>query len=294
MRFDRGLSGEHRVNSGGGVSRPIKYAVWPTDFRFMVEPARLTGEHPRGDLLADHASPAPIVSTDMSCDEVSRLFHDDPRLGCLLVCDGGRVGIVSRTTFALAMVGPLGYGRALHGGRPIGVLTNWDPVVVAADVTLEHASELVLERGEDGFPPDLVVRLPDGSYVTATSSVVFAGLAAGFAYRARHDHLTGLPNRDLFLRRLHDACVDAQPGTVAVFYLDLDRFKEVNDRFGHGVGDLLLREVAAKLRAVTRPADLIARLAGDEFAAIVALPRTAEDSDVTYAANAIGQRFCMR
>jgi diguanylate cyclase (GGDEF)-like protein len=257
----------------------------------MVVPTRLPEEAPGGDLLTEHATWATTVGSDTSCDEVSRLFHDDPCLGCVLVLDEDKLGIVSRTPFALAMVGPLGYGRALHGRRPIGVLTNWDPVIVTSDTNLEHASELVLERGEGGFPPDLVVRMPDGSHKTATSGVVFAGLAAGFAYRARHDHLTGLPNRDLFLRRLHHVCVDAQPRTVAVFYLDLDGFKAVNDQFGHGIGDLLLQQVASKLRAATRPTDLIARLSGDEFAAVVALPHAAETSEMTHAATAIGQRF---
>jgi diguanylate cyclase (GGDEF)-like protein len=83
---------------------------------------------------------------------------------------------------------------------------------------------------------------------------------------ATHDALTGLPNRALLhdrVQRMLDTCAPGR--TVAVMFLDLDRFKEVNDSFGHELGDVLLCEVAARLRKVMRPGDVIARLGGDEF-----------------------------
>ncbi|THC44253.1 EAL domain-containing protein [Massilia sp. Mn16-1_5] len=83
---------------------------------------------------------------------------------------------------------------------------------------------------------------------------------------ATHDTLTGLPNRALLgerVQRLLDTCPHGS--TVATMFLDLDRFKEVNDSFGHEFGDILLCEVAARLRGVIRPGDVIARLGGDEF-----------------------------
>jgi diguanylate cyclase (GGDEF)-like protein/PAS domain S-box-containing protein len=83
---------------------------------------------------------------------------------------------------------------------------------------------------------------------------------------ATHDTLTGLPNRALLgerVQRLFDTC--PHDATVATMFLDLDRFKEVNDSFGHEFGDVLLCEVAARLRRVIRPGDVIARLGGDEF-----------------------------
>jgi diguanylate cyclase (GGDEF)-like protein/PAS domain S-box-containing protein len=83
---------------------------------------------------------------------------------------------------------------------------------------------------------------------------------------ATHDTLTGLPNRALLHERLQRMLEGCAPGrSVAVMFLDLDRFKEVNDSFGHEYGDLLLCEVAARLRKVLRPADVVARLGGDEF-----------------------------
>jgi diguanylate cyclase (GGDEF)-like protein/PAS domain S-box-containing protein len=83
---------------------------------------------------------------------------------------------------------------------------------------------------------------------------------------ATHDTLTGLPNRALLgerVQRLFDTC--PHDATVATMFLDLDRFKEVNDSFGHEFGDILLCDVAARLRRVLRPGDVIARLGGDEF-----------------------------
>jgi len=87
---------------------------------------------------------------------------------------------------------------------------------------------------------------------------------------AYHDPLTGLPNRLLFLEHLVRAVANANRSgsSTAVLYLDLDRFKVVNDSLGHNVGDQLLEAVAKRLRAALRTADLAARLGGDEFAVL--------------------------
>lgn len=88
------------------------------------------------------------------------------------------------------------------------------------------------------------------------------------AFQATHDALTGLPNRALFLDHLGMALARARrrPGSVAVLFFDLDRFKSVNDALGHEVGDRLLVEVGHRLREIVRPADTVARFGGDEFA----------------------------
>lgn len=86
-------------------------------------------------------------------------------------------------------------------------------------------------------------------------------------HEATHDTLTGLPNRRKFFQDL--AALAATPGSasrqVALFYLDIDGFKSINDRFGHSAGDALLQDIAAGLRAVTRGQDTLARVGGDEF-----------------------------
>jgi diguanylate cyclase (GGDEF)-like protein len=87
------------------------------------------------------------------------------------------------------------------------------------------------------------------------------------AYQATHDVLTGLPNRALILDRLEHGLRRLQRGSgrMAVLFIDLDRFKPINDFLGHEAGDEVLRTVAERLRAAVRPADTIGRLAGDEF-----------------------------
>lgn len=90
-------------------------------------------------------------------------------------------------------------------------------------------------------------------------------------HQALHDQLTGLPNRYLFEDRLKMAAARqerAPQGSTAVMYLDLDRFKAVNDTFGHAIGDTLLRIVGARLVEEVRSSDTVARLGGDEFAII--------------------------
>jgi diguanylate cyclase (GGDEF)-like protein len=90
--------------------------------------------------------------------------------------------------------------------------------------------------------------------------------AAKIAYMAEHDMLTGLANRVQFLEQLEAALNGRRHDErIAVLFIDLDRFKPINDTLGHLVGDVLLREVATRLRATVRAPDLVARLGGDEF-----------------------------
>ncbi|HQT30790.1 MAG TPA: diguanylate cyclase [Thiobacillus sp.] len=86
-------------------------------------------------------------------------------------------------------------------------------------------------------------------------------------HRARHDPLTDLPNRELFHDRLQAAMLLAgrNETRLALLYLDLDRFKQVNDSLGHPVGDLLLQETARRLRLCVRDSDTVGRVGGDEF-----------------------------
>jgi diguanylate cyclase (GGDEF)-like protein len=93
-------------------------------------------------------------------------------------------------------------------------------------------------------------------------------LQAELAYRAMHDPLIGLANRIMFGERLEHAIRVGERG-VAVVWIDLDHFKEVNDIFGHDVGDEMLVAVADRLRDVVRETDDIARMGGDEFAVIL-------------------------
>jgi diguanylate cyclase (GGDEF)-like protein/PAS domain S-box-containing protein len=97
------------------------------------------------------------------------------------------------------------------------------------------------------------------------------GLTRQMTYQASHDALTGLVNRREFERRLQEAMDSAQTGDVghALCYLDLDRFKVVNDTCGHTAGDNMLREVASIIREAVRDSDTVGRIGGDEFALLL-------------------------
>ncbi|MEO8298032.1 MAG: EAL domain-containing protein [Burkholderiales bacterium] len=111
--------------------------------------------------------------------------------------------------------------------------------------------------------------------------------AARVEYLAYHDGLTGLPNRSLFSKLLGQSIQQANRYNrrLAVMFLDLDRFKQVNDTLGHEAGDQLLQEVAARLKACLRDSDTVARLGGDEF--VVLLPEVAEEAYVATVAQKI-------
>ena len=113
-------------------------------------------------------------------------------------------------------------------------------------------------------------------------------------HMAYHDTLTGLPNRAMFEEHLDLAVARARryDRSVAVLFMDLDGFKDVNDSMGHGAGDELLCIVASSLREATRDTDLVARLGGDEFLVLLAdLPDdrgTSPDAVVRSVADRVG------
>ncbi|SIT35068.1 Diguanylate cyclase [Paraburkholderia ribeironis] len=98
------------------------------------------------------------------------------------------------------------------------------------------------------------------------------------AHLATHDVLTGLPNRMLFMQKLESAIDEAtrRREGLAVLFVDLDGFKQINDQFGHSVGDKVLVAVARQLKQVLCSADMVARLGGDEFIVLIEGPRVAE------------------
>ena len=108
--------------------------------------------------------------------------------------------------------------------------------------------------------------LEGGGFVTTYLDVTSQRRSqAEIAHMAHHDPLTDLPNRSLFQDRLERAVARARCGEmIALHFLDLDRFKPVNDEMGHAAGDALLQAVAGRINAAKRETDLVARLGGDE------------------------------
>ena len=125
--------------------------------------------------------------------------------------------------------------------------------------------------------------MPGGGYVaTYTDITERKQTEARMRHLAVHDVLTSLPNRTLFLDRLRQALLSArrfQRG-VTVLFVDLDRFKDINDHFGHDVGDLMIQEMGQRLSRIIRDSDTAARLGGDEFAIIQTDVQNIEDTIV--------------
>ena len=124
---------------------------------------------------------------------------------------------------------------------------------------------------EDGRIVEIAVsRLADGSCVALHEDVTDQRKAQErISFMARHDLLTGLPNRGVLREELERGlAATCCGGTVALLCLDLDRFKPVNDTFGHGAGDALLKQVAERLRGCAGETDIVARVGGDEFAVV--------------------------
>ena len=109
------------------------------------------------------------------------------------------------------------------------------------------------------------------------------------AYQVLHDPVTGLANRVALMDRLSQAlaALERQPGRLAVLYVDLDHFKQINDSFGHDAGDQVLAEVGRRLSLLSRHADTVARLGGDEF--VVLCGALSDDDDVGLIADRIVQ-----
>ena len=147
-------------------------------------------------------------------------------------------------------------GRVTMGRRAVLVPAN-----AGAERSVEISVTPLRSDGKDIV--GLVLVLHDTSELR--------GLTRQMTYQASHDALTGLVNRREFERRLQEAMDSAQTGNVAhaLCYLDLDRFKVVNDTCGHTAGDNMLREVASLIKEAVRDSDTVGRIGGDEFALLL-------------------------
>jgi diguanylate cyclase (GGDEF)-like protein len=143
---------------------------------------------------------------------------------------------------------------------PVLVITGSEDERLALAVVREGAQDVLIKGRVDRTGLRRAVAL----------AIERKRVEAQLAHQVLHDDLTGLPNRALFLDRLGQALsrLGRLTTTVAVLFLDLDRFKAVNDALGHAAGDELLRAVSHRLASVLRAGDTAARLSGDEFAVL--------------------------
>ncbi len=168
------------------------------------------------------------------------------------------------------------------GRRVPGEADNVDLTWIFEDVTERHQAEEALLRAHEELERRVVERTAElATANTQLQEEVFERMQAEqrIWHVAHHDSLTGLPNRVLLHDRLQQALAHAQRNQhrVAVMFLDLDRFKSINDTLGHAVGDELLKTVAQRLTGVVRAVDTVSRLGGDEFVVVLHEVAGAED-----------------
>jgi diguanylate cyclase (GGDEF)-like protein len=153
-----------------------------------------------------------------------------------------------------------------RGGRSVWLID---------DVTAQREAADALRRARD----ELEVRVQERTAELQAEIVERRQAEARVHHMAYHDALTGLPNRALLSERLDRALLSARRDgmKLALLFIDLDRFKTINDSLGHLAGDHLLKEVAQRLCRVVRASDTVARLGGDEFVVLVPGVRVAEE-----------------
>jgi diguanylate cyclase (GGDEF)-like protein len=235
--------------------------------------------------LAGLIESVPPVRPGMLGQDLYDMFAGQSRLYATAVVDaGGRpVGVVNRFRFLEALSRPTGRERYTH--RPLESFMEQAPLIVDEHTPLDVVADLLMD--------DATKYIFDGFIVTRAGR--YLGMGTGFSlmrclterkqatllHVANHDVLTDLPNRQLFAGRLDRAMAQSLESgrIVAVLALDLDRFKGVNDRYGHEIGDLLLLGIASRLNESVGTQDTVARLGGDEFAVILSGLSDARDAE---------------
>jgi diguanylate cyclase (GGDEF)-like protein len=234
----------------------------------------LTGGRPRVRTTlgpGDHQATAPVTDLQAAARLLElALAEDTTVLHAATVQDPALRQALAGRGIADAIVAPLrdaggAFGSLLVANR-LGDVATFDARDVTLLQTLAGHAGVALERSRliDDLRREVAER----------------------EHQALHDGLTGLANRTLFLERVRQAIATLGPdASLAVLLVDLDRFKEVNDTLGHSTGDLVLREVGARLERTLPESHTIARLGGDEFAVLV--PAVPDRAAAVAVANAV-------
>lgn len=217
------------------------------------------------------------LQRQVRCQAVLDRFLVDDEVYALPVIDaaGRPVALIDRATFIEFF--SRRFSRDVFGRRSIDELLahpryrHGAPLAVEENCTVEDAAQLIIGAGMRHMVTGFVVTRR-GAYQGVANGrdlldIITRRKQAVLYQMAHYDALTGIPNRSLFADRLERACLDADRSgrLVALLFIDVDRFKQINDSLGHSAGDEVLRQVVARLKACARQVDTVARLAGDEF-----------------------------
>lgn len=297
------ISSENLINNeernNVALAKTLSRWIWPEYGSFLTSASKLAKEdllkHPQlytlDKTLMDHTASLGVLKIKIyDLDGYTAYSSDRSQVGA------SKKG---RKSFELArsgqIVSKLAFRDKIYARKELienrNVLSSYIPVQYGSS----NKIVAVLEIYKDVSLLVQDISLTQKRFVTAVSSGLFILFAilffvirhadqiircynqeqqnhtARFEHQAYHDALTGLPNRVLLLDRLEHAMLHAQAENhlIAIMFIDLDRFKAINDSLGHNLGDELLIEISSRIKTCTRPADTVARLAGDEFIVIL-------------------------
>ncbi len=249
----------------------------------------LSGETTVSDLL----HPAPSMSRLVACELALETFLADSALIALPVLDEREAPCAIIDRYPFLEFFNRSYRRELFGKRSLGHFLDQHPeicparlpLMVEAEASLEDAAQVLMDAHPQDMTSALIVTR-NQRYLGITSShellnVLTRRKQEELYFLAHYDALTQIPNRMLFTDRLSQACREALRSgrEVALLFVDVDRFKQVNDSLGHAFGDELLRAIARRMQECARESDTVARLGGDEFAILMDGVRGREDPE---------------
>ncbi|MBL8415639.1 MAG: EAL domain-containing protein [Propionivibrio sp.] len=239
-----------------------------------------------------HRMLPPVTRSALCCD-VLNLFMQDASIYAIPVIDEASVPRALIERHAYIEYFSRTYSIEVFGRKPLSQIVdiapaiNNRPIVVDAATSIDDVAAIIIDAGMQHMVSGFIV----------TDEKKYLGIANGHSllnsitqrkqdelyYLAHYDQLTRIPNRMLMNDRLHMACREAKRnGTqVGLMFVDLDRFKQINDTMGHGFGDLLLQAVAERLESCIRCNDTVARLGGDEFAVLLVNLPDAREAEIT-------------
>jgi diguanylate cyclase (GGDEF)-like protein len=233
----------------------------------------------------------PIYPED-SCQAVLDRFLEDRAVDALPVVDRSHQAsaLVVRKNFIEFFSKP--YSREIFGRRSVLDLLkhdkyeNIEPIIVEDTRSVEDVAKMVIDAGMEYMVTGFIVSSA-GRYLGIANghdllNAITQRKQAELYYLAHYDALTEIPNRTLLADRLEMAIREAKRknGLVALLFVDVDRFKQINDSLGHAAGDAVLRQVVERLKSIARSCDTVARLGGDEFVLLIEDMEDVKDAEL--------------
>lgn len=213
----------------------------------------------------------PAIRKNTNCMEVLNLFHADKTLYALPIINDKKIpiGIILRLELMEVFSRP--YSISLYSKKSISSLMDKNPLIVDENSGIEDVYQYVLKSDGKHMLGGLII----------TKNKLYLGMVTSYDLLneitkqkqkylfdlAHFDQLTGLPNRRLLIDKLQENLTKLEDNCTygVLLLIDLDNFKTVNDTLGHHIGDILLQQVALRLRDCVRKTDVVARINGDEF-----------------------------